>query len=236
MEGRSSARVIARSGVSHTHRCGTLACATIGTPCRGVCTRSIPGSGVRRTSGRRGMCKSLPVRCRAGSTQRPPSRRLLRTRRGLQARPPAYLYSHHIIRRFQPNRFRARRSPAHATRPDRHDQACCVAVWRHQLRLVKAGPDARHERGRKPNEPGVLVIIRRARLATGRQQETLLSHPRTCALVDHVGQHRLMPRCRQNRSSSTASMARSMCGKIWARSTRVRRSRKMLNTGRDRMS
>src|SRR4051812_12742941 len=87
------------------------------------------------------------------------------------ARHPADIGRYHAGRRLKPLRLLALGCGLHERRPKGNRHVGREAARQDGVRLIEADPDTCHQRWRKADEPGVVVIVRRSRLARGRQRE-----------------------------------------------------------------
>ena len=79
--------------------------------------------------------------------------------------------------------------PLHEVGPDRQRDARAVRVAADRRRLIEAHPDADDDRRRKPDEPGVAIVVGRAGLAADRSADAERARRRAGAALDDVAQH-----------------------------------------------
>src|SRR6185295_16206637 len=81
-----------------------------------------------------------------------------------QVRHVTQLLGPHVTGRFERVRGQTLRRPAHEVGPDRQRDARARAACANPLRLVVANPDTCDDGGVEADEPGVAIVVCRARL------------------------------------------------------------------------
>jgi hypothetical protein len=90
---------------------------------------------------------------------------------------------------IQPVRFVVSRHLFHEARPHRHSEVRGKSARDDGSRLVVADPHARRQMRRVADEPRIVIVVRRSRLARSRQHEPFAPGRPGSARVDDVGEH-----------------------------------------------
>src|SRR6185369_4480283 len=102
----------------------------------------------------------------------------------------AELLAPHVTRRFERMRWQTLSRAAHEIRPDWKRDPRSGAACADTCRLVVTDPDPGDDCGVEANEPGIVIIVGRARLAGNGTMHTKRARGCAGAAIDDVLEHR----------------------------------------------